>query len=1115
MIKKLLFSLIGALACVTMMYAAPEKALSFDGESQYVQMPISDDFHMTSTQDLSIAIWVKPASWSDSAPRVFCCRNGNDSKNGYEMYVRTNGYSATATGIENAGGSGRPIDTVLGLASSLGKWTHVVLVFDRAAGQGYAYMNGTRVTGKTLNSSMVFNSDLNLILGGGWFDNEIDPTRHFEGQLANFRVYRGALTADQAATDMNTNDYAALPEEMKAMCTAAYLLDDDFTALTVEDLAGDNDAQLKNYTLPAEDGYISGVTVEQIADFTGRKNQYEAILRARVFVEGSTTLNAVNLTLNGTTAVSDYAKVDLYTSTINTFDEREASNATRIGSFTPKEGTMNCELDVPVTLSGSQYLWVVAQVADEAVEGNQLDATLEELVTPNETFSIVGGNPSGSREILLARKLLYAPGDNGSVGYRIPAMEILPNGNLVTAIDRRWNSEGDLANKIDIIARISEDGGYTWSEEYPIAIAPDAQNGRGDCALVVCEDGSIVAGFVGGNGYFASSSYDPISSFISRSTDGGKTWTEIAEGGAGDITQQIWGSSVTDDNIRRNGTGAFFGSGRGLRLSHQTGANAHKNGRIMFVTALRNSSSTIYSYVVYSDDNGLTWKVSNSAFTGADEAKVTELSDGTILMSIRRTGARGYNTSTDGGETWGTQGVWNDLSANACNGDILNYTLTSDGYDTNRLIHSLPINDGTNARKQVSIYLSYDEGKTWTRKKTLFPGNSAYSTMVKFEDGTIGVYAEDQRNGTSNYFMRFSLSWLTDGEDEYLAPNTNRVAAPVITPADGTEFVDEESAEISISCETENATIYYTLNGETPSKENGTLYEAPFTITESCTVKTIAYADGVEPSQVVSASYIFRERAYCTYPGNSTHSRKLNSITLVGGKEASFVMSGIDTSNAHPVYQDLTDNVFEAYAGATITPTINWSGEWMHGYMYIDYNNDYEFSYDINDDYTPAAGSEIVSFSFYSETDSQYGYNSAGESCQHNNAFNSPMPSFSLPENLPLGDYRIRFKIDWCSLDPCGGIQSLATNGGNMIDFTLRVVEENAIGELDSENVNVYATEGQIVVAGNQSAVVEIYLTNGVAYKAPFQVSGEQAIDVPAGMYIVKVDGVAKLLNVR
>ncbi len=226
-------------------------------------------------------------------------------------------------------------------------------------------------------------------------------------------------------------------------------------------------------------------------------------------------------------------------------------------------------------------------------------------------------------------------------------------------------------------------------------------------------------------------------------------------------------------------------------------------------------------------------------------------------------------------------------------------------------------------------------------------------------------------------------------------------------------------------------------------------------------------------------------------------------------------MSGIDTSNAHPVYQDLTDKVFEVYAGATITPTIDWSGEWMHGYMYIDYNNDYEFSYDINADYTPVAGSEIVSFNFYSETDSQYGYNSVGESCQHNNAFNAPMLSFTLPENLPLGDYRIRFKIDWCSLDPCGGIQSLATNGGNMIDFTLRVVEEDAVGKLDNKDVNVYTTEGQIIVESVEDAVVEIYLTNGVAYKAPMQVRGNHAIDVPAGMYIVKVNGVAKLLNVK
>ena len=215
-----------------------------------------------------------------------------------------------------------------------------------------------------------------------------------------------------------------------------------------------------------------------------------------------------------------------------------------------------------------------------------------------------------------------------------------------------------------------------------------------------------------------------------------------------------------------------------VTLTRQTGDNAGKNGRIMFVTGVRNNGK-LYNYAVYSDDNGLTWKVSEQAFAEGDESKVAELNDGTILMSVRNSnGCRGYARSTDGGETWTEQGTWSDLNVNACNGDILEYTAIADGDDKNRTLHSLPINDGRKQREKISVYLSYDEGQTWERKKQLFGGLSAYSTMIKLPDGTIGIYAEDQQgNKTSNYFMRFSLSWLTDGEDSYNASIDNTAAA--------------------------------------------------------------------------------------------------------------------------------------------------------------------------------------------------------------------------------------------------------------------------------------------------------------------------------------------------
>ena len=549
-------------------------------------------------------------------------------------------------------------------------------------------------------------------------------------------------------------------------------------------------AALMSLSVPTQaqetSGKISRVSTSQNQNHTGQQSLNSPILGAIVNVTGGdVTLTSMSITLDGTTDISDCTKIKIYSTGTNYFfNEHIPEGTTLLGEYTPQEGTMVCDFATPITLpTGRNSLWITADISADATEGNFVDATIVSITAESGTYEVPAktGNPDGNKEILLVNNLLYAPGDNGSVAYRIPAMVILPNGNIVTAIDRRWNSEADLANRIDILARISEDGGYTWSEEYPIAIASDADNGRGDCALVVAPNGDIVAAFVGGNSLWNSSESDPMASFISRSSDGGKTWTPVEEGGEGDITSQIWGSNCNGDDIRLAATSAFFGSGRGLCLTRQTGENKNKNGRIMFVSAINNGGD-LYNYAVYSDDNGITWNVSEQAYSNGDEAKVAELNDGTILMSVRRSGGeRGYAKSTDGGETWSEQSTWSDLKVNACNGDILEYTAQADGYNINRTLHSLPINDGSMQRSKVSVYLSYDEGETWQHKKQMFPSSSAYSTMIKLPDGTIGMYAEDQQGSTKSYFMRFSLAWLTDGEDIYTAPepgNVNDMTAP-------------------------------------------------------------------------------------------------------------------------------------------------------------------------------------------------------------------------------------------------------------------------------------------------------------------------------------------------
>ena len=63
--------------------------------------------------------------------------------------------------------------------------------------------------------------------------------------------------------------------------------------------------------------------------------------------------------------------------------------------------------------------------------------------------------------------------------------------------------------------------------------------------------------------------------------------------------------------------------------------------------------------------------------------------------------------------------------------------------------------------------------------------------------------------------------------------------------------------EVTISSETENASIYYTTDGSDPDDVNGTLYEGAITISSTCTLKAKAYADGLAASFEQSALYTF------------------------------------------------------------------------------------------------------------------------------------------------------------------------------------------------------------------------------------------------------------------
>lgn len=559
-----------------------------------------------------------------------------------------------------------------------------------------------------------------------------------------------------------------------------------------------------NLTAQEKDAKTLNALLKQENRLTARSNTDELILKAMVqYKDGdeSVDLKSIKLNLDGTTRIADVERVKVFTTGLEEYDNNRFHDyATLIGSCDPQEGDFECELEGQL-LEGVNFLWLAVDVADDAVEGNFIDMSCLEISTVDETVEVKNTSPSGKREIILARTTLLRPGDYNSTNYRIPAVITARDGSVVAVTDKRKYNNGDLPEDIDILCNRSTDGGHTWSEPYTIAYGTGHGQGFGDCALALTnDDNGIIAAFVGGPGFWGSTPENPLRMYIARSNDNGQTWTEPQ-----DITYQIYGAEC-DDPERKEWLGGFFGSGSGLLTS---------NGRIMFVVAMRenNNREMVCNHAVYSDDNGLTWQVSKRASVGGDEAKVTELVDGRILMSIRHNGNRWYNISDDGGFTWQeSTSEWTDIVAPACNGDLIRFTSTNNGDDKNRLLHSVPVGS---SRKNVTVYVSYDEGETWPTSRCVVPYNSAYSSLCILPDKTIGLYVEESYQGEGDYctvFYNFSLNWLTEGED-------NVVSLPEMEDEDiikGEIEIYPNPTSDFLNVKTEDLTLIniYNLNGQ-------------------------------------------------------------------------------------------------------------------------------------------------------------------------------------------------------------------------------------------------------------------------------------------------------------
>ncbi|MDD6594095.1 MAG: hypothetical protein PUF09_07585 [Bacteroidales bacterium] len=237
-------------------------------------------------------------------------------------------------------------------------------------------------------------------------------------------------------------------------------------------------------------------------------------------------------------------------------------------------------------------------------------------------------------------------------------------------------------------------------------------------------------------------------------------------------------------------------------------------------------------------------------------------------------------------------------------------------------------------------------------------------------------------------------------------------------------------------------------------KSKGAKYNPEFTLTYT-----------VEEAPFEEYPVNFDKDAYQT--GGQDGKRILNSITLTAGSGEEQTISLDGTKKA---YQDLTDQTFTIASGDQVTVQANYSGEWMHTYVYVDLDNDKLFSFNNGADQT---GTELLGWTYIA------GYNNEGVAKGQNVNPNTPM-TFTV--NAEPGEYRMRVKIDWDNQDPGGCVLSsnhILNNGGHIVDVTLVVTAGTGINAATlDKNAKVYTLDGRRVIV-NGKLNRGFYIING------------------------------------
>ncbi len=348
---------------------------------------------------------------------------------------------------------------------------------------------------------------------------------------------------------------------------------------------------------------------------------------------------------------------------------------------------------------------------------------------------------SDKEVVVLNQSQPFTTGTDNYAIYRIPSMVITKHDVVLAFCEGRVDGREDTGN-IDIVLRRSGDRGNTWQDL--LVVYDDKESTcHNPCPIYLPEQNRVVM--------IMNKSYGNSQVLVTYSDNEGQTWS----------TPRNITDAVRPAGVKRYTQGPCHG----IVKQHEP-----NKGRLI-VSGYQTSpvDGEYYANAIYSDDNGETWHHGGTVPTpNTNESTVCELSDGSLLMSIRiqKDAAskseryRGHSVSHDGGITWTPATLVNSLPDPGCQGSL--YTYSFGGGENGRNI-LLFCNPAWQARRlHNTLRASFDDGATWS-KGFDYTGEEVggYCDIAAFSDGEIAVLSEyGYLNNGGIIFRKFKLSDL-------------------------------------------------------------------------------------------------------------------------------------------------------------------------------------------------------------------------------------------------------------------------------------------------------------------------------------------------------------------